>query len=149
MSHHPLHVVDGEGKTSPSSFIPFCEFGGNMSVMGVNNDQFSVPVCNSFKPVVLNDRLCYRVNLNDFKSLRTSEEDIKKGLIFFIDHNEDRQTVNKLETNYIDNLFGSFVKVHENKKSLIYLETIGRSNQYLLFRIKVIFSSFRTSKTLW
>ena len=149
MSHHPLHVVDDKGNTSPSSFIPFCELGGNMSVMGVKNKQFSVPVCNSFKPTVLNDRLCYRVNPIDFKSSRTSVEDLKKGLIFFIDHNEDRQTENKLETNYTGNLFESFVKVHENEKALIYLETIGNISFLCNSWIKVTFSSFRTSKTVW
>ena len=39
----------------------------------------------------------YLVNPNDFKSIRTQEVDLKKGLIFFIDHNEDRQTETKQE----------------------------------------------------
>ena len=134
MAQHPVHIVDEKGDISPSSFIPFCEFGGNMSVMGVKTDKFSVPVCNSFKPTVLNDRLCYRINLNDFKSSQTSEVDLKKGFIFFIDHNEDRQTKIKDDETINYNLFESFVQVQENKKSFIYIETIGRCN---LFSIKI------------
>ena len=47
--------------------IPFCEFGGNMSVMGVKIDQFDVPVCNSFRPKILRDQLCYTVDPNEYK----------------------------------------------------------------------------------
>ena len=125
INHHPLHIMDEKGNLSPSSFIPFCEFGGNMSSVGVKMYKFSVPVCNSFKPTVLNDRLCYRINPNDFKSSSFSDIDLKNGLIFFIDHNEDRQKETEEDSKAVDNLIGSFVKVHENKQSLIYLDTIG------------------------
>ena len=47
--NHPVHIVDENNSLSPSAFIPFCEFGGDMSALGVKIDQFSVPVCNSFK----------------------------------------------------------------------------------------------------
>ena len=66
VSNHPVHFVTNGGELSPSAFIPFCEFGGNMSAMGVKIDQFDVPVCNSFQAKVLNDQLCYEVDLNRF-----------------------------------------------------------------------------------
>ena len=31
---HPVHFVTDDGKLSPSAFIPFCEFGGDDSIMG-------------------------------------------------------------------------------------------------------------------
>ena len=34
-NNHPVHIIDMEGNLSPSAFIPFCEFGGNMSIMGI------------------------------------------------------------------------------------------------------------------
>ena len=35
--------------------------------MGVNIKQFDVPVCNSFKAKILNDQLCYEIDLNKLK----------------------------------------------------------------------------------
>ena len=79
---------------SPSALIPFCEFGGNMSIVGVKIDQFDVPVCNSFQARVLNDQLCYEVDPNRFKE---SFGNMKKEFRFFIDVNTDRQTESKDE----------------------------------------------------
>ena len=47
--NHPVHIKTKDYKISPSAFIPFCDFGGSMSAMGVKIDQFDVPVCNSFQ----------------------------------------------------------------------------------------------------
>ena len=33
-TNHPVHILTGEGLVSPSSFIPFCELAGNMSLVG-------------------------------------------------------------------------------------------------------------------
>ena len=41
---HPVHIVDKNKKLSPSAFIPFCEFGGNMTAMGLNTELFDVRV---------------------------------------------------------------------------------------------------------
>ena len=41
---HPVHFVTEYGKLSPSAFIPFCEFGGNMTAMGLNTELFDVRV---------------------------------------------------------------------------------------------------------
>ena len=64
--YHPVHIVTKNNQMSPSAFIPFCDFGGNMLQMGVKIDQFDVPVCNSFQARILNDQLCYEVDLNSF-----------------------------------------------------------------------------------
>ena len=78
-NNHPVHIIDMEGNLSPSAFIPFCEFGGNMSIMGTRIDQFEVPVCNSFHAKVLNDQLCYEVDLD-------IERNLDLGLAFFMDY---------------------------------------------------------------
>merc|ERR1712155_53286 len=64
--NHPVHIVTKDHQMSPSAFIPFCDFGGNMSAMGVKIDQFDHRVCNSFKAKILYDQLCYEVDLNTF-----------------------------------------------------------------------------------
>ena len=69
--------------------IPFCEFGGNMFVMGIKMDQFDVPVCNSFKPIMVLDQLCYQVDPNEYKDKIDLKGDL--SLTLFIHYNEDRQ----------------------------------------------------------
>ena len=56
ITNHPVHIINNELKLMNTALIPFCEFGGNMSVMGVNIDQFDVPVCNSFWPKIVRDQ---------------------------------------------------------------------------------------------
>ena len=68
--------------------IPFCEFGGNMSVMGVKIDQFDDPVCNSFRPKIVKDQLCYTVDPNVYKHKIDMKGKI--SLTLAIDYNEDR-----------------------------------------------------------
>ena len=53
-----MHIIDEDGELSPTALIPFCEFGGNMSVMGVKIDRLQYPVCNSFRPKIKKDQLC-------------------------------------------------------------------------------------------
>ena len=63
-TNHPVHIQDQDGKLSPTALVPFCEFGGNMSVMGIKIDQIDVPVCASFRPKIIMDQLCYTVDPN-------------------------------------------------------------------------------------
>ena len=125
-NNHPVHIIDMEGNLSPSAFIPFCEFGGNMSIMGTRIDQFEVPVCNSFHAKVLNDQLCYEVDLDIFKknSLANIERNLDLGLAFFMDYNEDRQI--ELEK---DIMIGAdleyFNSEDDEENGHIYLNSIG------------------------
>ena len=86
LTNHPVHLTDQDGRLSPTSLIPFCEFSGNMSVMGAKIDEFDSPVCDIFRPKIIRDQLCYTVDPNDKID--------KKGelsLTLFIHYNEDRQ----------------------------------------------------------
>merc|ERR1712079_56903 len=89
--NHPVHIVKSDDILSPSAFIPFCEFGGNMKAMGVQIDQFDVPVCNSFQAKILNDQLCYEVDLNRFTNKTNIKNELELGFSFIMDYNEDRQ----------------------------------------------------------
>ena len=126
-------MYDGNGKLSPSAFIPFCEFGKSTrgTEMGLKIEPYELPVCNSFKATILNDQLCYEVDLDKFKSTDNIENDLKSGLVLFLDYNEDRQVElrEKVEivelTYFVDMVDGS--KDHE--KAFVYLNTIGKHMQ--------------------
>ena len=54
-----------------------------MSAMGVKIDKFDVPVCNSFQAKILNDQLCYEVNLNNFSDTSNIENELKLTSLMF------------------------------------------------------------------
>ena len=81
-----------------------------MSIMGQKINQFELPVCKSFKPKILNDQVCYEVDINRFKN-NVSVEEFKKGLTFLVDTNEERQ----------------YPTAKSNKSGfMIYLDTLGK-----------------------
>ena len=91
ITNHPVHIMDQSGNLSPTALIPFCEFGGNMSVMGVKIDQFDDPVCNSFRPKIVMDQLCFTVDPNDYKDKIDLTGYLSSSL--FINYNEDKEIV--------------------------------------------------------
>ena len=96
LSNHPVHLLEENGNISQSAFIPFCEFGGDSAVMGKKIDQFVTPVCNSFRPKILQNQLCYEVDLNQYKSFRNIDNQIKKGFLFLYDNNEDKESFKEI-----------------------------------------------------
>ena len=116
--------MNGNNQISPSAFIPFCSFGGNISSMGVMIDNFPVPVCNSFVPKVLHDEICYEVDLNRFRDNDNIGNELRMGFSFYLDYNEDRQvTLNK--TFRKSKEFHSIKDVIGSNHAFIYLDTIG------------------------
>ena len=93
-SNHPVHILNREGKTSPSSLIPFCAFGNDMKRMGRGMNGFHDPVCDSFEEKIRKDQLCYEVDLEKYKD--NDEDKIKKqlesGLVLILDYNLERQS---------------------------------------------------------
>ena len=134
---HPVHMISKGGKISPSAFIPFCEFGGNVSTMELMSDQFDVPICNSFEPKILNDELCYEIDVNKYTSKDNTEKELKSGLIFIMDYNEDRQiTLDQGDKKGVDkSLHGRIQKSEDTHNAIIYLETIGMHPSQVLTRL--------------
>ena len=100
-----------------------------MSSMGVQIDLFEVPVCNSFQARVLNDQLCYEVDLNKYSDEYNIHKQLKLGFAFLMDYNEDRQVTFLNDNDNIRkdrSMVESFVESDENHHALIYLETIGK-----------------------
>ena len=127
---HPVHIPKEKGEISPSAFIPFCEFGGNMLAMGEISDSFHDPVCNSFQPAILNEQLCYEIDLNNFSRKDNIENELKLGFAFVMNYNEDRQVSNDkiVETNQVNGLVRKLVKFDEDQHAFIHLNTIGTHN---------------------
>ena len=97
-----------------------------MSAMGVKIDQFTVPVCNSFQAKILNDQLCYEVDLNKISINNNIAKELRLGFNFLMDYNEDRQvTVQQTNKSKRFGLANSFVESDQNKHAFIYLDTIG------------------------
>ena len=46
VNNHPVHIFNENNTLSPTAFIPFCLFGGDMKVVGIKSEKFDVPVCN-------------------------------------------------------------------------------------------------------
>ena len=99
-----------------------------MSVVGQKIDGFGQPMCNSFQAKILNDQLCYEVDLNRFSNMHNIDKELELGFTFLLDYNEDRQFSLDEESSTI-NKFGlasSLVKSDQRQKSFIYLDTIGK-----------------------
>ena len=123
-----MHLVDKVGKLSPSAFIPFCDFGGNMSAMGMKIiNSSALPYCRIFEAKVMQDQLCYEVDLDKHKSRAKFDKYLKLGLVFLMDYNEDRQVALEdinIEMNN-ESLVDRVDNSHEEENAYIYLNTIG------------------------
>ena len=118
-----------DNKTSPSAFIPFCEFGGDMSGVGVKLEQFDDPVCHSFQAKILNDQLCYEVDLNLYSNQSNKAQEVEFGFSFVMDYNEDRQVSIPSKSTKEDKISGMAANILEsgkNQLAFIYLDAIGK-----------------------
>ena len=138
VSNHPVHMVDEEGNINPSSFIPFCSFGDNQFFNNLSdyNPELGMPVCDKFRPTMLDGRLCYRVTMDSFGQDITTQSGRGAGLNFIMDYNTERMEQDIEQQQHI-----------ENREAMIYIETIGRHNFFLhtyLFKLSST-PSFPTS----
>ena len=136
--NHPVHLIKSDLKKSDakSAFIPFCQFGGNMSLMGVRIEEFEMPVCNCFEATIVNDQICYEVDLNKFSQKKNIQKELKSGFAFIMDYNEDRQVTplqrprrqyGPLEEGYTDTDIVAEIDTEDAlQQASIYLNTIGK-----------------------
>ena len=113
-----------------------------MASVGVKIDQFDVPVCNSFQAKILNDQLCYEVDLQKFSDANHIQEETKIGFSFLLDYNEDRQVT--LDPDIKRQNFGltnNFEGLDQDQQAFVHLDTIGKGN--IMFNLgKSIFEIF-------
>ena len=129
--NHPVHFQTKDGKKAPSAFIPFCEFGGNSSSLGVVFDRADFPFCNSFEAKILNDQLCYEVDLNKLSNKDNIKKELASGFSFIMDYNEDRQMTSdkniQLTSKEASKSFVDRIDESDNaQEATIYLDTIGK-----------------------
>ena len=101
-----------------------------MSSVGVKIDQFEIPVCNSFKAKILNDQLCYEVDLKGFSDKHNIINELKLGLNFIMDYNIDRQIAFNEKQKRTRNISLATVESDHNQQAIIYLNTIGEYEFY-------------------
>ena len=103
----------------PSALIPFCAYGTDMEGVGKISNNFSFPVCNSFKPTLHRGRVCYKLQLD---SNQRTKQGIEGGLTLMIDRNGER-SLNSLKSK----------KIHREKKSIRLIERVddGSAEVYL------------------
>ena len=123
VSNHPVHILNGNGNFSPSSFIPFCYFGEEF--IGARIKEFEIPVCNIFVPRIHLDQLCYEANLQDLKDGQKMEKQLEMGLTLVLDYNEERQNYNVMKQNESQTM--NVLYPHNNDAS-IFLDTISLLN---------------------
>ena len=98
-----------------------------MKVMGTKVEGFNISVCNSFEEKILNDQLCYEVDLEKFKDRKNINNQLKKGLILILDYNEDRQIPLDSKEIKIEKISEEDVFLSEEEDSVqIYLDTISK-----------------------
>ena len=95
-------------------------------MMGVKYEKINhFPVCNSFRPKMLMDQLCYEVDPNKYmKNLDMKE---KISLILLIDFNEDRQiSMDKMITNETTEDTNLLILEKSEVKGQVFIGSIGR-----------------------
>ena len=98
-----------------------------MSNVGVKIDQLDVPVCNSFRAKIVNDQLCYEIDLKKFSSKNNFESELELGFTFLMDYNEDRQvTFDKINKKNELGLTKSSTSSNKNEHAFVYLDTVGK-----------------------
>ena len=135
MVNHPPHIVGEEekGGFSLSSFIPFCQLGEDMAVMGRKVPQFSKAVCSEFVETVLEGQVCYQVDVNKYRDSIDWRGSMEFGLGFLIDTNDELDSKqfypNKIRAkdsaNGSESNLRSYVKLEDSSKVKIYLHTVG------------------------
>ena len=96
-----------------------------MDAMGTKAEGFNYSVCNSFKEKILNDQLCYEVDLEKFKDRDNINNQLQKGLILILDYNEDRQT--SPDSSGSTKIIGKNILLPVKEDSVqIYLDTISK-----------------------
>ena len=99
-----------------------------MSGVGVKIDQFDDPVCNSFEARILNNQLCYEVDLNRFSNKSNIAKELESGFYFLMDYNEDRQVTRQsiMAGEERSGMGANLLESDKNQHAFIYLDTIGK-----------------------
>ena len=148
--NHPPHILTeaSESTLSSSSFIPFCQFGDSLSVLGQAAPQFRQPVCSGFSEGVLEGQVCYSLDLNTLRPGLEWRDSMQFGLGLLLDTNTelDRRQMYFRNSNpdmKREASLTNLVRFEDSSKVKIQLHTLGR----LLFLINISSSLFSQSQS--
>ena len=79
------------------------------------NHELGLPVCDKFRPTMVDGRLCYRVTVDSFGEDIVTNSGRGAGINFIMDYNEDRMAQD-IEHN----------QQLEKREAMIYIETLGK-----------------------
>ena len=101
-----------------------------MSLLGRKAKGFQAPVCSAFTRKIVNNQLCYEVDLNRFRDQVDWKESLQSGLSLVIDTN-DEYDVRKLMTENRnikteEDVLDSYFKNNWQEKFSIILKTISK-----------------------
>ena len=94
--------------------------------LGPKIDDFEVPVCNIFAAKVLNDQVCYEMDLNLLKDENDIKFQLKDGITLILDFNEERQfkkIVIEQENNFKKR---NYLYDDEENSVQVHLDSIGK-----------------------
>ena len=99
-----------------------------MLAVGEIIDKFPIPVCNAFKPTVIEGQPCYTFQPDSYLATNNSD---KQFLMFLLDYNEDREysellgegNGNEDKKQTLDELEESIDRTNE---AMIYVHTLGK-----------------------
>ena len=85
VSLDPPHLIDSRGKLTPAALIPFCAYDGDMNITGQYIPGLDFPICNKFKPTILDGQLCYAIDMKDILKEKVSRPGRGFGLMLAIE----------------------------------------------------------------
>ena len=96
---------------------------------------FDFPVCNSFRPTVLDGQLCYQFDVNSIETNTTTSG--QPYLMFVLDYNQDREYKTISDMDEDEHIYDP-KSLHEmevndatNDEAMIYIETLGKIVKFL------------------
>ena len=101
-----------------------------MEVMGKKNDKFELPVCNTFRPQIVGDQLCYQVNINEFADKLDMKEASEDGLIILLDYNEElnpKIQEENVKLNILKNLKSIQNLDRDTTGATVHIKTLGNT----------------------
>ena len=110
-----------------------------MSTLGKSINNFNIPVCDKFRPTILDGQRCYQVNANEMQDDVDKDKIASQGIVLLLDYNLDRMVkfegYDKLT---MDNSSILEKNIKNTNDAMIYRETLG-NNCFQFFRFSVIF----------
>ena len=110
-----------------SAFMPFCSYASSLERLGaIYPDLTSIPVCNSFKPTLLNGEICYTLKL-DLKAIKG----ITGGLIMLLDYNTEKSILTEaLARKSEDSVVLGYISSEDKSSAQIYIPTLSPYTGY-------------------